>query len=111
MRAHECRADGEFPRPVGASFLALGPRRQWVQGDREVEEMGATEVGNNSGVVAPVTFIVRTWQDAGGRLTGVVERVATGEKVRFQGAEALAQLIQRMLERPKAPPAGNVTDE
>jgi hypothetical protein len=72
--------------------------------------MGATEVGNSSGVVAPVTFIVRTWRDAAGLLTGVVERVATGEKARFQGAEALIQMIERMLAKPKTPP-GNVTEE
>jgi hypothetical protein len=60
--------------------------------------MGATTEGSEgNGVVAPRVFIVRAWRDAAGGLTGVVERVATGEKARFRGAEALVELIQRML--------------
>lgn len=66
--------------------------------------MGATAGGEEHQVVAPATFIVRTWQDATGRLTGVVERVATGEKARFEGVPAIAELIQRMLARPPEPP-------
>ena len=59
--------------------------------------MGATTEGSEgNGVVAPRVFIVRAWRDAAGGLTGV-ERVATGEKARFRGAEALVELIQRML--------------
>ena len=48
-------------------------------------------------VTAPATFIVRASRDAEGRLNGVVERVATGEKARFQGAEAMAALVQQMV--------------
>jgi hypothetical protein len=44
-----------------------------------------------------VTFIVRASRDAGGRLHGIVERVKTGEKERFDGAEALARIIERMV--------------
>jgi hypothetical protein len=43
-----------------------------------------------------VTFLVRISHDACGRLTGVVERVKTGEKERFLGADGLGRLIERM---------------
>ena len=51
-------------------------------------------------VVAPRVFIVRAWRDAAGRVSGVVERVATGEKARFEEADALAGVIQRMVTGP-----------
>ena len=54
----------------------------------------------DTGVAAPATFIVRAWRDAAGRLHGVVERVATGEKARFQGADAMAALVREMVARP-----------
>ena len=44
-----------------------------------------------------VTFIVRASRDAGGRLQGIVERVKTGEKERFNGGDGLAGLIERMV--------------
>jgi len=65
---------------------------------------GRNKDGND--VVAPVTFIVRAWRDSAGRMNGVVERVATGEKARFQGAQAMAALIQEMVARP---PRGDVS--
>lgn len=45
------------------------------------------------------TFIVRLTRSDGGGLSGVVERVRTGEKERFDSAAALAELIARMAER------------
>jgi hypothetical protein len=66
--------------------------------------MGAAEGGEDNRLVAPATFIVRVRRDGAGRLTGVVERVATGEKRRFQGAEGLAGVIQGMLPWPAEPP-------
>jgi len=38
----------------------------------------------------------------GGALSGVVERVHSGEKQRFQGAAALAEIIAAMAERETA---------
>lgn len=67
--------------------------------------MGAIDGGEENAVMAPAAFVVRAWRDAAGRVTGVVERVATGEKARFQGAKAMAEIIERMLARPKEPPA------
>jgi len=41
------------------------------------------------------TFIVRlSWPGSGGGLTGVVERVATGEKRRFHDAKRLGRVIE-----------------
>ena len=42
------------------------------------------------------TFIVRLEEDVTGDVTGVVERVRTGEKERFRGYGALADVIKRM---------------
>ena len=47
----------------------------------------------------PQTFIVRLTLGDGGALSGVVERVRSGEKQRFDSAAALAELIARMAER------------
>jgi hypothetical protein len=45
----------------------------------------------------PVAFVVRVVRDEAGRLAGVVERIRTGEKERFQDAAAIGPLITRML--------------
>jgi len=47
----------------------------------------------------PLTFIVRLTAADGGVLSGVVERVRTGEKQRFQGVDMLGGLIARMVEQ------------
>jgi hypothetical protein len=43
------------------------------------------------------TLILRIWQDDAGRLSGVVERVRTGEKVRFYGLETLSRTVASLL--------------
>lgn len=43
------------------------------------------------------TLIVRVRQDDAGRLSGVVERVRTGEKVQFHGLETLIRAIAALL--------------
>jgi hypothetical protein len=45
-----------------------------------------------------VTFVVRAARQPDGRLAGVVERVRSGEKQRFDDAVAIGRLIERMLE-------------
>ena len=52
---------------------------------------------------ASTTFIVRASRDTRGRLHGIVERVKTGEKQRFTGADGLGGVIEKMLvaERPR----------
>jgi hypothetical protein len=45
-----------------------------------------------------MTFVVRLSRDATGRATGIVERVRTGEKERFEGIATIATLIARMVE-------------
>lgn len=48
-------------------------------------------------LVTPITFIVRGSCDSRGRFYGVVERVRTGEKFRFDGAEEVGPLIEKAL--------------
>jgi len=45
-----------------------------------------------------VTFVVRAARQADGRVAGVVERVRSGEKQRFDDAVAIGRLIERMVE-------------
>jgi hypothetical protein len=45
-----------------------------------------------------VTFMIRITRDAAGRLRGTVERVRTGEKERFTGADGIGGVIERMLQ-------------
>jgi hypothetical protein len=47
----------------------------------------------------PLTFVVRLTLGDGGALSGVVERVRNGEKQRFDGVQALAEVIAAMAER------------
>jgi hypothetical protein len=49
-------------------------------------------------VVTSVTFVVRVGRGPDGRLAGIVERVRTGEKHRFQEAGAIGRLIERMVD-------------
>ena len=44
------------------------------------------------------TIIVRVRRDDAGRLSGVVERVRTGEKARFHGLETLGRAVATLLE-------------
>ena len=41
-------------------------------------------------------FIVRLEEDVTGDVTGIVERVRTGEKERFRGSAALGEVVKRM---------------
>lgn len=49
------------------------------------------------------TFVVRLSRPRRGRLDGVVERVRTGEKVRFHELDALGAVIAGMLADPGRP--------
>ena len=44
-----------------------------------------------------MTFIVRVSVHGADGVTGIVERAQTGQKTRFEGTEAIGQLIARML--------------
>lgn len=44
-----------------------------------------------------MTFIVRVSVDEAGGVTGVLERVQTRQKKRFQGLEAIGPLIAQMI--------------
>lgn len=45
------------------------------------------------------TFVLRVEVDEAGDVTGVVERVRTGEKERFLGYGMLRDVIRRMVDR------------
>ena len=51
-----------------------------------------------------VVFIVRLARGPTGRVTGVVERVRTGEKERVAAVEEIGQVLAAMLERENAAP-------
>ena len=60
--------------------------------------------GEGSGGMEPpehlgeyTTLIVRVRQDDAGRLSGVVERVTTKQKVRFHGLEMLTRAVASLL--------------
>jgi hypothetical protein len=54
---------------------------------------------------APVVlFMVRIVCDRAGRLRGTVERVRTGEKERFTGADGIGGVIERMLQNEQEAP-------
>jgi hypothetical protein len=44
-----------------------------------------------------MTFVVRLSRDDAGHVSGIVERVRTGEKARFDALDALVEVIGRML--------------
>ena len=55
------------------------------------------------------SFVVRAVQDAHGKVSGIVERVATGAKEAFAGSAAIGPVIARMLHEtgePASPPDG-----
>lgn len=45
-------------------------------------------------------FIVRVSQDSAGTISGVIEWVRTGERIRFDEVGAISEVIARMLQRP-----------
>ncbi len=47
-----------------------------------------------------MTFVVRLTRDKDGRITGVVEQVKTGLRVRVEGLEAVRQAIDEMIAPP-----------
>jgi hypothetical protein len=47
------------------------------------------------------TFVLRVEIDETGDVTGVVERVRTGEKERFRGYGMLGDVLRRMMDRAK----------
>ena len=47
------------------------------------------------------TFIIRLFHDESGGVSGVVERVRTGIKERFDGCDGLCRLITWMVETDK----------
>jgi hypothetical protein len=59
--------------------------------------------------VHQAVFIVRLTRDPTGRVTGVVERVRTGEKERVAAVEEIGQVLAAMLGREEAAPKAGRT--
>jgi len=55
-------------------------------------------------------FIVRLDRDPRGLITGVLERVRTGEKARIDGLADLSRLLTEMLAREETEPSPNLTE-
>ena len=52
------------------------------------------------------SFVVRVAEDRRGRVSGVIERVATGAKEAFTDVEAIGRVIMRMLQGERIGPQG-----
>jgi hypothetical protein len=53
-----------------------------------------------------VTFVVRVVRADAGQLAGIVERVRTGEKARFETTDGIGRLIARMVAGDRSPDTG-----
>ena len=53
--------------------------------------------GGTEAVQSSVTFVVRATRQSDGRLAGVIERVQSGEKHRFDDPAAIGRLVEQML--------------
>ncbi|MBM4439781.1 MAG: hypothetical protein FJ027_05145 [Candidatus Rokubacteria bacterium] len=50
-----------------------------------------------------ISFVVRISREPSGAITGVVERVSSGVKVRFEGVAGVAPVINDLLTREDTP--------
>jgi hypothetical protein len=65
-----------------------------------VERAGQEAAGagrQDQGATEYVSFVVRLTRDQAGLVAGIVERVKTGEKVRFEGVDGVCRVIARMI--------------
>jgi hypothetical protein len=67
---------------------------------------GDQREGRAGGPLGFATFIVRIAHDDSRRITGVVEWVRTGERIRVHGLAAIGEAIGRMVERTESSPDG-----
>ncbi len=58
---------------------------------------GARAGGLDATATEYVSFVVRLTRNDAGVVGGVVERVKTGEKVRFEGVDGVCRVIARMI--------------
>lgn len=58
---------------------------------------GGRAGGADGGAKEYVSFVVRLTRNDTGQVSGVVERVKTGEKVRFDGVDDVCRVIARMI--------------
>ena len=60
-------------------------------------ERGGGVAGGRPGTDGPMAFIVRVSIDEQGGVTGVVERVRTGQKERVRGLDDIGRIIAMMI--------------
>ena len=56
-----------------------------------------------------VTFVLRLSLGVGGQVTGVIERVSTGEKQQIHGIEAIGPVIAGMVSNECGPASGSAS--
>jgi hypothetical protein len=61
-------------------------------------------MGDAEAVKTHLTFVLRLVWDRAGGVSGVLERVRTGEKVRLDGLGGIAAALSAMLEREQREP-------
>src|SRR5262245_18282670 len=74
------------PSPYNCVRERCSGEQEWRRPMEQTEHLGEY-----------TTFIVRVWQDDAGRMSGVVERVRTGEKVQFHGLDTLSRAVASLL--------------
>jgi len=111
--AFDASIDGLLTPLVGTYPRAHGLAGRWsaraapVNADPADKEGGRLAVaagrgeGRSNGPSGFATFIVRVERDNAGVISGVVEWVRTGERMRFYGLAAIGEVIKRMVERAK----------
>ena len=57
-----------------------------------------------------VSFLIRVSLDQAGQMRGIVERVATGAKEAFTGADAIGPVIARMFPAPSSGQSAGLDD-
>ena len=62
-------------------------------------------------VVRRASFVVRVVENGPGEISGVIERVATGEKEAFSDVKLIGQVLQRMLRRERGAAEMTVSGE
>jgi hypothetical protein len=86
---------GALPRWGGCFVKGDVRERRSAEGRPAVPADRGT---SSDGPTGFATFIVRILKDDRGRLSGVVEWVRTGKKVRFHDIAAISQVIAQMME-------------
>jgi hypothetical protein len=75
-----------------------------MHGEGPVEREGGGGAGGRPRTNGPIAFIVRVSIDEEGGVTGVVERVRTGQKEQVHSVDEIGRVIASMIAERKAGP-------